>query len=175
MVNLDDINTKELIEYLNKLGFDQERISEILKDDDPEYAEFRKAFFLMLCYNKQAVIQPMKSGWMQRTADAYQNKPDRDDGEILELWDESDAESYAKSLENLANLGVKEQDLHNIIRQNQRNTLANVMQALDGTFGGDFGLFETEYVDDESIPKRRIFGLQDDFLDYDPNTKKPDR
>lgn len=49
------------------------------------------------------------------------------------------------------------------------------MQALDGTFGGDFGLFETEYVDDESIPKRRIFGLQDDFLDYDPNTKKPDR
>ena len=57
MVNLDDINTKDLIEYLNNIQFDQEKITEILQDDDPEYSEFKKAFFLMLCYNKGAVIQ----------------------------------------------------------------------------------------------------------------------
>ena len=98
------------------------------------------------------------------------SQSDREEGEILALWDESRTESYAKSLANLASLGVKEQDLQNVIAQNQRNVLANVMQALDGAFGGDFGVFETEYVDGESIPKRRIFGLQDDFISFDPNS-----
>ena len=169
MVNLEDINTKELIQFLNRIQFDQEKITKILKDDDPENAEYKKAFLLMLCYNKQAVIQPMKKGWMQRTVDVYQNKSNREEGEILELWDESNSELYSKSLENLINLEAKEQDLYNVIAQTQRNVLANVMQVLDGTFGGDFGVFETEYKEGGNIPKRQIFGLQDDFIDYDPN------
>jgi hypothetical protein len=126
----------------------------------------------MLCYNKEAFVQRMKDGWIQRTVDAYQNQPDREEGEILALWDESESESYAASLANLASLGVKEQDLHNVIAQTQRNVLANVMQALDGAFGGGFGLFETEYVDGETVPKRQVFGLQDDFASFDPNSVK---
>ncbi|MDO6515523.1 hypothetical protein [Neptuniibacter sp. 2_MG-2023] len=169
MVNLEDINTKELIEFLNRIEFSQEKISEILNDNDPEYTEYKKAFFLMLCYNKQAFIQPMESGWMKRTINAYQNKIDREKGEILEIWDESEAESYSKSLDSLLKSGARESDLYNIIKLNQKNVIANIMETLDGEFGGDFGLFETEYKDNESIPKRRIFGLQDDFLNYDPN------
>jgi len=171
MANLNDINTEYLIKYISKTRLDTEEIDKILKDDDLEYAEYEKAFFLMLCYDKYSVIQPMKKGWMKRTVDVYQDNPEREKGEILELWDESDYRNFAKSLENLLELGVDENDLYRIIKETQKNVLAHVMEGLDGVFGSEFGLFETKLQDGENIPKRRIMGLSDVFLDYDPRTE----
>jgi len=79
-----------------------------------------------------------------------------------------------KSLKNLYDKGINENDLLRVIRESQKNILGSLFMMIDGTTDGciDSSLFETKLEDGEIFPKRKFYSMEDFFLDYDPEKLK---
>jgi|GEM_PF-6216494 len=164
------------IQYLERLNLDKRNLEEI-KNDITGQSQSDVPFFEMsqfMRFSWTDVISPtMKSGWLERTVKPNLDLEERYQG-VLDFYDESDLDGTLKSLKNLYDKGINENDLLRVIRESQKNILGSLFMMIDGTTDGciDSSLFETKLEDGEIFPKRKFYSMEDFFLDYDPEKLK---
>lgn len=160
------------VEYLEDLNLNKRDIEEIKSDIEcckqTQAPIFEMSQFMRFSWSG-VVSMDMKSGWLERTVNPNRSLEDNRQG-VLEFYDESDLDSTLESLKNLYDKGINEKDLLKVIRESQKSVLGSVFMMIDGTSDGcnDAALFETEWRDSESVPKRQFYSMEDYFLDYDP-------
>lgn len=162
---------KDHIEYLERLDLDKRSLEEI-KNDVTGQNQSKVPYFEMsqfMRFSWDGVISPsMKSGWLERTIKPKLDLEDFHQG-VLEFYDQSDLDGTLKSLKNLYDKGIDEDDLFRVIRESQKSVLGSLFMTIDGTTDGCAGsFFETKIEDNEIVPKRNFYGMEDFFLDYDP-------
>ena len=167
------------IEYLEKLNIDKRCLEEIKNDitdkSQSEVPTFEMSQFMRFSWD-DVVSLDMDSGWLERTVKPSRDLEDHRQG-LLEFYDESDLDSTLESLKNIYEKGINERDLLKVIRESQKNILGSIFMMIDGTSDGCIGsgLFEAEWQGDEQVAKRRYYGMEDYFLDYDPANLKNEK
>ena len=114
------LDAEPLIDHMQKLGFSEEKINDILLDS----TEYTKALFMSWCWGEYTVISPMPEGWLQRTASATGYDANRE--KIFEFYDESNDIEINEALSNFVKLGINEKDLYKVIRASQKKSYAQI-------------------------------------------------
>ncbi len=154
-------------EYLRKLGFPEDRVTELRAEAESPLPEYEMSQFMANSW--QGVVNPdIGAGWLANTLKMLLGEELNRRDPKIEFYDESEWEELKKAVAAVVDAGVEESSLLTLIRACQKNVLGSMYRFLDGGCGGDFHLYEIQRRNGDASPGRSFSAMEEFFMAYDP-------